>query len=143
MSRGKRRDERTELHARLASRLLDDALHVFGALQACAEDYEPQLDDGLQGLLRTIALDLLDDVTSLAGLVATVPAWPSWPREVSRRPPVANAPAICAAVDDLADYSRRLDAIAIVLTNRRGEAAATFARLAAAAEARMALLGSP
>ena len=132
MSRGKRRDERTELHARLASRLLDDALHV-----------EPQLDDGLQGLLRTIALDLLDDVTSLAGLVATVPAWPSWPREVSRRPPVANAPAICAAVDDLADYSRRLDAIAIVMTNRRGEAAATFARLAAAAEARMALLGSP
>ena len=130
MSRGKRRDERTELHARLASRLLDDALHV-----------EPQLDDGLQGLLRTIALDLLDDVTSLARLVATVPAWPSWPREVSRRPPVANAPAICAAVDDLADYSRRLDAIAIVLMNRRGEAAATFARLAAAAEARMVLLG--
>ena len=132
MSRGKRRDERTELHARLASRLLDDALHV-----------EPQLDDGLQGLLRTIALDLLDDVTSLARLVATVPAWPSWPREVSQRQPDANAPASCAAVDDLADYSRRLDAIAIVLMNRRGEAAATFARLAAAAEARMALLGSP
>ena len=132
MSRGKRRDERTELHARLASRLLDDALHV-----------EPQLDDGLQGLLRTIALDLLDDVTSLARLVATVPAWPSWPREVSQRQPDANAPAICAAVDDLADYSRKLDAIAIVLTNRRGEAAATFAHLAAAAETRMALLGSP
>ena len=130
MSRGKRRDERTELHARLASRLLDDALHV-----------EPQLDDGLQGLLRTIALDLLDDVTSVARLVATVPAWPSWPREVSQRQPDANAPAICAAVDDLADYSRRLDAIAIVLMNRRGEAAATFARLAAAAEARMVLLG--
>jgi hypothetical protein len=33
-------------------------------------------------------------------------------------------------------------AMAIVLTNRRGEAAATFVLLAAAAEARMTLLGS-
>jgi hypothetical protein len=142
MNRRKRPDERSELHARLASRLLDDALHVFGALQACAEDHELQLDDGLQGLLRTIALDVLDDVASLARLVATAPAWPFWPREVSKRPRDADAPAVYAALDDLADYSKKLGAIAIVLTNRRGEAAATFARLAAAAEARMTLLGS-
>jgi ABC-type Fe3+/spermidine/putrescine transport system ATPase subunit len=50
---------------------------------------------------------------------------------------------VYAAVDDLADYSQKLGAIAIVLTHRQGEAAATFSRLAAAAEARMALLGSP
>jgi hypothetical protein len=142
MNRRKRRDERTELHARLASRLLDDALHVFGALQACTEDHEPQLDHALQELLRTIALDVLDDVASLAPLVATAAAWPFWPREVSTRPRDADAPAVYAALDDLADYTQKLGAIAIVLTNRRSEAPATFARLAAEAEARMALLGS-
>ena len=100
------------------------------------------LDDELQGLLRTTALDLLDDVARLARLVATVPGWPSWPGVAFRPPHDAGAPAVYAAVDDLADYSHELGAIAIVLMNRRGEAAARFARLAAAAAARMARLGS-
>lgn len=122
--------------------MLDDALQAFGAIQACAEGDEPPLDDELQGLLRTTALHLLDDVARLARLVATVPAWPSWPGVAFRPPHDADAPAVYAAVDDLADYSQKLGAIAIVLMKRRGEAAATSARLAAAAAARMARLGS-
>ena len=76
------------------------------------------LDDELQGLLRTTALDLLDDVARLARLVATVPGWPSWPGVAFRPPHDAGAPAVYAAVDDLADYSHELGAIAIVLVNR-------------------------
>src|SRR2546429_3890358 len=142
MKRWKRRHESPDLLARLASRLLDDALHVFGALQACLYDDEPLLDDELQGLFRTTALDLLEDVATFARLAVMAPEWPVWPQQTPRRPAASDAPAAYPALNDLAYYTETLGASALVLRRRRSEAAATFARLAASADARMAVLRS-
>ena len=141
MHRWKRKRENPQLDARLANRLLDDALRVFGMLEACTV-VDPAVDDDFRELIGITARDLLDDVACLAHLAATGPAAPSWPRDPSEPLPNELQPFICRAVEELDSYTRRLGAIAIVLTDRGGEAATLFHRLAAAAEARMEFLAS-
>ena len=141
MNRWRRRGEKPQLDALLASRLLDEALRVFGMLEACTV-VDPAVDDEFRELLCIVALDLLDDVACLAYLAATAPSSPSWPRDPSEPHPDEFQPLICRAVEELDAYTTRLTATAIVLTNRGGEAATLINRLAAAAEARMTFLAA-
>jgi hypothetical protein len=141
MNRWKRKRENPQLDARLASKLLDEALRVFGMLEACMVA-DPTVDDDFRELLGIAARDLLDDVACLSHMAATAPPVLSWPRDPSDLRPNDLQPLICRAVDELGAYAKRLAATAIVLTNRGGDAARVFNRLALAAEARMAFLGS-
>jgi hypothetical protein len=141
MNRWKRRRDRPQLDSWLASRLLDEALRVFGLLEACLV-VDPDVDEEFQELLGITARDLLDDVACLAHLAATAPVMRSWPRDPFAPRPDKPQSLVCRAVEELAAYTKRLAAIAIVLTNRGGDAATLFNRLAAAAEARKTLLAS-
>lgn len=133
---------RAELEARAASRLLDEALSVFGFLQASVHDDKGALDAEIQELLTRAAHDVLDDVASLGGLVLGGSGWRSWPREVLRRRSTASVPTARRAVDDLARYTARLAATAMAFENQETDGAREFGRLAAAAEARLAQLAA-
>jgi hypothetical protein len=138
----RRRDRRAQQYGWLAGGLLDEALRVFGALQAAYLE-DGRLDGKLREQFRVTALDLLDDVTHLAPLVVTAPTWPVWPHEPG--PKATNnrsEPSALEAVQALATYSARLASIAGVLVAREDEAATVFVGLAAAAEARIEVLAS-
>lgn len=133
--------EKTQLDAFLASGLLDEALRVFGMLEASMV-VDPAVDDEFRELLGITARDLLDDVARLTPLAATAPDLSSWRRDPSEPRPDDLQPFICRAVEALDGYTRRLGAIAIIFTNRGGNAATLFRGLAEAAEARMMFLAS-
>lgn len=135
------KQQKQQLDAFLASGLLDEALRVFGMLEATTV-VDPAVDDEFRELLGVTARDLLDDVAYLTPLAATAPDFPSWRRGPSESLPDELQPLICRAVEALDAYTRRLGAIAIVLTNQGGPAAAVFSGLAEAAEARMTFLAS-
>jgi hypothetical protein len=138
----RRRDRRAQQYGWLAGGLLDEALRVFGALQAAYLE-DGRLDGKLREQFRVTALDLLDDVAHLAPLVVTAPTWPVWPHEPG--PEATNhrgEPSALEAVQALAAYSARLASIAGVLVAREDEAATVFVGLAAAAEARIEVLAS-
>ena len=138
----RRRDRRAQQYGWLAGGLLDEALRVFGALQAAYLE-DGRLDGKLREQFRVTALDLLDDVAHLAPLVVTAPTWPVWPHEPG--PEATNhrgEPSALEAVQALATYSARLASIAGVLVAREDEAATVFVGLAAAAEARIEVLAS-
>jgi hypothetical protein len=137
----RRNRESPQLDAWLASRLLDEALRVFGMLEACTF-VSPAIGEELQELLTLTARGILDDVAYLAGAAAAAPLLRSWPRDPSEPPPDELQPLVCRAVDDLATYTRRLAAIATVLTRRGADAAPLFSQLAATAEERMTFLAS-
>jgi len=133
--RGTREHER-----RLAGRLLEEALYVFGAMRMAAD--EPGLEDGARDQLRRTALDVLDDVACLAHLAASAPA--SVPQAPSEPPTAGRSdePPVIRAVQALGDYAERLAAVALVFAYREDEASVAFIELAAAAEARIELLAS-
>ena len=138
----RRRNSRAQQYGWLAGGLLDEALRVFGALQAAYLE-DGRLDGKLREQFRVTALDLLDDVAHLAPLVVTAPTWPVWPHEPG--PEATNnrgEPSALEAVQALATYSARLASIAGVLVAREDEAATVFVGLAAAAEARIEVLAS-
>jgi hypothetical protein len=138
----RRRDGRAQQYGWLAGGLLDEALRVFGALQtACVEDR--RLDARLREAFRRTAVDLLDDVASLAPLVVGAPTWPVWPHEPGPRDTDHGAdPPALEAVQALATYTAKLASIAGVLVGSEDEVATVFVGLAAAAEARMEVLAS-
>jgi hypothetical protein len=132
----RRRDGRTQQYGWLAGGLLDEALRVFGALQAATYLDDGQLDDELRERFRVTALDVLDDVACLTPLVV----WPSAPgRDATDH---RGEPPALEAVRALATYSARLASIAEALAGRQDEAASVFVGLAAAAEARIEALAS-
>ncbi|HEY6697953.1 MAG TPA: hypothetical protein VIZ67_07000 [Acidimicrobiales bacterium] len=139
----RRRDSRAQQYGWLAGGLLDEALRVFGALQAAYLE-DGRLDGKLREHFRATALDLLDDVAHLAPLVVTAPTWPVWPHEPGPEAATnhrGETPAL-EAVQALAAYSARLASIAGVLVAREDEPATVFVGLAAAAEARIEALAS-
>jgi hypothetical protein len=125
----------------LAAKMLDEALHVFGTLQAAAYIDDPRLDAQLRERFRLTALDILDDVACLASLTVTAPPWPSWPRRSERAARDDERPS-WTAVQALGEYTQRLVAVAAALADRENETATAFARLAATAEVRIEVLAS-
>ena len=125
----------------LADKMLDEALNVFGTLQAAAYLDDPRLDGDLRERFRATALDVLDDVACLASLTGTAPPWPSWSRRPMRATPADERPS-WTAVRALGEYTQRLVAVAAVLADREDDTAAAFARLAASAEVRIEVLAS-
>jgi hypothetical protein len=125
----------------LAAKLLDEALRVFGVLQAAVYLDDPRLDHELRKRFRVTSLEVLDDVACLASLAGAAPTWPPLPRAAA---PAADRgePPSWIAVEALGDYTQRLAAVAVVFAHREDEAATAFARLAAAAEARIEVLAS-
>lgn len=134
-------DDSVQLDGWLATRLLDEALRVFGILLSSAHVQESEFDDELLGQLRLAAFDLLDDVARLSPLVAAAPVW-LVPRD--EQPPVEQdeAPLACRAVEALANYTQGLATLAIIYGYRGGPSATIFTQLAASAEARIERLGA-
>ncbi len=124
-----------------ADKMLDEALHVFGTLQAAAYLDDPRLDRQLRERFRTAALDVLDDVACLASLTGTAPPRPSWSRRPERTARGDERPS-WTAVQALGEYTQRLVAVAAVLADREDEIATAFAQLAATAEVRIEVLAS-
>jgi hypothetical protein len=139
--RGRRKNETDD--GWLAGRFLDEALRVFGALETATCADGGRLDDRLRELLHMTALDLLDDVACLASVVMTAPSWPPWPHDPPPEltPPADESPTV-RAVEALGTYTQRLTSVALLLAHRRDDTATVFARLAAAAEARIEVLAS-
>ena len=125
----------------LAAKLLDEALRVFGVLQAAVHLDDPRFDHELRERFRVTSLDVLDDVACLASLAGAAPSWPPLPRAAAPAPDRGEPPS-WIAVEALSDYTQRLAAVALVSADRDDQAAMTFARLAAAAEARIEVLAS-
>jgi hypothetical protein len=145
MSWWRRRNDTREHDRWLAGRLLDEALYVFATMRTAADD--GRLDADLRDLLRTTALDVLDDVTCLAHLAGSAPMSPPAPGVPSsgaERPPPGRGdePPILWAVQAMGDYAERLAAVALVFACREDEASTAFVELAAAAEARIELLAA-
>jgi hypothetical protein len=125
----------------LAAKLLDEALRVFGALQAAVYLDDPRLDHELRERFRETALGVLDDVACLAALAVAAPPWPTAPHADGSRAH-GDEPPSWIAVEALGDYTQRLVAVAMVFADRDDEAASAFARLAATAEVRIEVLAS-
>jgi len=139
----RRRDSTAQQYGWLAGGLLDEALRVFGALQAATYMDDGRLGDELRGRFRVTALDLLDDVACLTPLVVSTPTWPFWPHEPGLEATGdRDEPPALEAVHALAAYTARLASIAGALAGRQDETATVFVGLAAAAEARIEVLAS-
>jgi hypothetical protein len=147
MSWWRRRDNRSTYDRWLAGRLLDDALCVFGALQAAASAHDPRLTGELRERLRATSLDVLDDVACLAELAGSAALSAPGPGDPSPGPEPASSgrgdeqPAL-RAVQALGDYSERLVAVALVFASRDDETSTAFVELAAVAEARIEILAA-
>jgi len=140
-NRWRKRKQGAPLDGWLATSMIDEALRVFGALMTSVLVNGSETDDAPVGLLRTTALELLDDVSWLAPLAPSSSACP-WPQESSEREAGDDGPPLYQAIEALVAYTRRLTGIALVLGNRNHEAAPLFAERAAVAEARIARLNS-
>ena len=114
----------------LANREIHEALALYGALGQAS--WDARIGPQLGQLLRTVADEVLDDVSELAQFADPTLAVPRLPRP-------NDDDDVVAATHALARYADTLGMAAVVLADRDDSSSDLFRRLAGAAMARMSL----